>query len=179
MKNKFLKNKEWLFDKYIVEDMSISDIAKLLFKKDIKRSTIYRWLKINNIKRRGFGGHKNQREAARGRIGKYPSWNKGTKGLMPIPWNKGKGKQYFIDKDGYAWVKNNEFRMFNKKGFIAEHRLVMAKKLRRPLKRMELVHHKNKNRSDNRIENLILIVQGQPNAHEIVCPSCRFKYMVK
>jgi hypothetical protein len=41
-------------------------------------------------------------------------------------------------------------------GYILEHRLLMARAARRPLLRVEVVHHINHNTRDNRIENLEL-----------------------
>ena len=58
-------------------------------------------------------------------------------------------------KDGYVLVYAPG-HPYACKDFVLEHRLVMERHLGRYLKPEELVHHKNENKSDNRLENLEL-----------------------
>ena len=78
---------------------------------------------------------------------------------------KGKRKGLFgkghYDKDGYVlkslpW-EHPYISMANSRGWILEHRLVMAQHLGRNLLPREHVHHLNGVRDDNRIENLVLM----------------------
>lgn len=62
-----------------------------------------------------------------------------------------------IDKDGYILVYSPEHPSIRKhKPYVLEHRLVMEQAIGRFLDRDEVVHHKNGDKQDNRIENLEL-----------------------
>lgn len=65
-------------------------------------------------------------------------------------WKGGKTKR----KDGYILISVKGERFF-------EHRYVMEKYLDRKLKTNEVIHHINRDRADNRLENLELLSRSE------------------
>jgi len=99
-------------------------------------------------------------------------------------WNGGISRQ-----GDYVTVKiyqdNPMFIMADTRGYVMEHRLVVAQKLGRPLRKGETVHHINGIKNDNRIENLELwftnhshgvrvkdILADWVKLYDYHCPSC-------
>lgn len=120
---------------YIEQRLSTTEIAKI-FDNRISNKTIARRLSRFNIMARDNRGKNN------------PMWTGGKK----------------IGKGGYVLVWRPEHPYCNSQGYVSEHRLVMEAHIGRYLKPTEIVHHKNKNRQDNRIENLQLVISNSAHA---------------
>ena len=66
-----------------------------------------------------------------------------------------------ITSSGYVLILTPGHPYADRKGYVVEHRLVMEQHIDRYLTDNEEVHHKNHDRTDNRIANLKLMTKGQ------------------
>ncbi|MGE7843906.1 HNH endonuclease [Lysinibacillus sp. NPDC093712] len=82
--------------------------------------------------------------------------NHKAKGLRGESCHKWKGGR-FVHETGYVFIHAPENAMANSRGYVREHRLVMANYLGRPLERDEIVHHIDGNKENNDVSNLQLM----------------------
>lgn len=83
---------------------------------------------------------------------------KSTSGKNASNW---KGGRFLCN--GYIAVHSPNHPNKNISGYMMEHRLVMEKHIGRYLEKNEIVHHKNGVRTDNRLENLVLMQKSKHN----------------
>jgi hypothetical protein len=121
---------------YIEKCMSSEQIGKLY---GCSGTTILNILKRYGIKRRGDG---------------YP---KGKYGYGNNHWAYKNGKYIH---EGYVFVYCPNHPK-SQKGYVREHVLVLEKYLGRFLEDGEVIHHRNGDRLDNRLENLLLTTQSE------------------
>lgn len=106
----------------------------------------------------------------------------GSKGLKGKESPTYKGE--FISKQGYIFLLISCLPLEERKlanqmksathNYIAEHRFIMAKHLKRPLTSNEVVHHLNEIKDDNRIENLTLTSKSSHGSeHQSILSAAR------
>lgn len=153
-----------LFDEYVVKRKPMHQIAK---EQGIAVGTVFNYIKKYEIKSR-----KAMSEETRQKISRANTGNTFRKGFSVSQETKDKlsrvkkGKYFrpsafggHIKKrhDGYNTVYCPDHPRSTKDGYVMEHVLIMENHIGRYLKNDEVVHHKNKVRDDNRIENLQLM----------------------
>lgn len=147
------QDKGWLYKKYCKEELSLSEIAKEC---GVEITTVSRW-------------------AAKFEIRKIRVYKGNHRGSKNPYWDGGKYKD---NNSGYIWVYKPNHPSATKKGYILEHRLKMEKLIGRHLRGNEIVHHKSKIKNDNKIENLEIIVLGEPSCGKVFCPFCDKEFKI-
>jgi len=145
------QNKNWLYKRCCREQFSVSEIAKEC---SVGITTISRW-------------------AAKFRIREIRPYKGSRKGPKNPCWG---GGRYKDNTSGYVWLYNPKHPSSTKKGYVLEHRLVMEKFIGRHLRGNEIVHHKNKIKDDNKINNLEIVILGEPSCGRVLCPFCNKEF---
>jgi len=152
-------DKETLYELYVIRGKPMHLIAKEL---GIAIGTVYNYLRKYEIPTRDqkstftMKGRKLTKEQCE-RISKR---NRGrivsdeTRKRMSESTKKGGIGHKKNRTDGYVYIYFPDHPKSNSDGYIMEHDLIMECFIGRHLKENEIVHHKNKIRNDNRIENL-------------------------
>lgn len=90
-----------------------------------------------------------RQHAPDGQFGKYPSHKGGPTTIY----------------GGYVWEFVGEHPLANRWGFVAQHRLIGADIVGRPLRKGEVVHHRDEDRTNNSLDNLEVMTSQAHRSH--------------
>lgn len=133
---------------YTVEWRSTRQIAAMF---DVSTPTLRAWFKKYSIDSRTIADAKGGQKPAPQTI--LASVRSRRRRALPGRAEIG----YKITGDGYVLVRDPRNPMADGQGYVREHRLIVSRKLGRPLERAEEVHHENRVRHDNKSPNLHLM----------------------
>lgn len=148
---------------YIDRDMSMKDIGVL---KGCSPASVHKMCRIYGIEpRSGFTqkGMASFIEKQKKRPRRHVTFSEETRAKMSLArkWKILKPSKFGGHTkhrgDGYIAVYVPDHPYANKSGYVMEHRLIMEEHIGRYLRKDEEVHHINRKRNDNRIENLMLL----------------------
>lgn len=146
--------------KYYSLGYSMKEIADYL---SMSVGKIHKYFKLYEIIPRCWGS---KNEFAKKKISKALKGKKNALGIKRTPEQIEKSRYKQLQRgighkkqrgDGYIAVYFPDHPKSNKEGYIMEHDLVMECYIGRWLKEDEVIHHINKKRDDNKIENLKLM----------------------
>ncbi len=132
--NPFIRDKEWLKKRYLMDERSIKQIAEEIGSTAGAIHSALTWAKIPI------------RGVMEGFSKRFPD---GRTGKLATNWKGGR-----IVTSRYVWIYKPEHPYARKSGYVQEHRIIVEQNIGRILEPQEMVHHLNGNPQDNRIENL-------------------------
>ena len=156
---------DYLYDEYVNKEKAMGEIAKEV---GVSPATVHKYIKVYGIKARPKMTEKTKKkigDAQKGResIRKGVTLSDETKKRISDAHNgvfrihSQFGGHVKRRSDGYISVYLPDHPRANKDGYVMEHVLIMEQQIVRYLAGNEVVHHINRIRSDNRIENLLLM----------------------
>jgi hypothetical protein len=83
--------------------------------------------------------------------------NFGKRGKLHNQWKGGK----IVDQFGYIKLYKPGFPGASSSGYILEHRFKIIKKLKRNLRKNEIIHHIDGNKQNNKLSNLLLLTKSK------------------
>ena len=147
------RNKTWLYQKYWGEELSTRAIAKIcgVNHNRIKCSMGKLGIPLRTqIEARNTEGCL---ELSRERMSGENNYQFGLREERSPNWKGGRK----INNCGYVYLKKPSHPKANKDGYVSEHVFVWMNYWKKDIPLNYMVHHKDGNRQNNKIENLLLV----------------------